>query len=127
MTILCAFTGVLTADAKSRTSQSGKVWTSINLRIGHGESTQWASVAVFGDDAADVARLKEGAAVFIQGRIELRRWENHGGQKMSGLNAVASFCRPIDLHSKPTKRNDAGGAQHNTHVPPRDLHDAIPF
>jgi single-stranded DNA-binding protein len=114
MSILCAFVGTLIADAKPRTSQAGKTWTSLNVRIGHGENTQWATVAVFGDDAAGVADLKEGSAVFVEGRIELRRWENHGGQKMSGLNVAASFCKPIDLRSKP-KRNDT--ARHDTHAP----------
>jgi single-stranded DNA-binding protein len=97
MTILCAFTGVLTADARKRTSAAGKDWTSLNVRIGHGEGTQWASVAIFGDDAPTMAGLKEGAAVYVEGRIELRRWENHAGHKMSGLNVTASHCRPVQL------------------------------
>jgi single-stranded DNA-binding protein len=128
MSILCAFTGVLTADAKKRTSAAGKDWTSFNVRVGHGENTQWCSVAVFGDDLANVAGLKEGSAVFIEGRIELRRWENHGGQKMSGLNVTASFCRPIELRYKP-KRDDTGTAQHNTHAPPSNdcPDDDLPF
>jgi single-stranded DNA-binding protein len=100
MTILCGFVGTLTADAKKRTSQSGNDWTSLNLRAGHGEATQWVSVAVFGEDAAAAADLKEASAVFVEGRIELRRWEKHDGTKMSGLSVTASSCRPIDLQPK---------------------------
>jgi single-stranded DNA-binding protein len=100
MSILCGFTGVLTADAIKRTSAAGKDWTSLNVKIGDGKSSQWCNVAVFGDDAANVATLKAGAAVFVEGRIELRRWENHGGHKMAGLSVAASFCRPIDLRAK---------------------------
>jgi single-stranded DNA-binding protein len=101
---------VLTADAKKRTSAAGKDWASLNVRIGHGENTQWCSVAVFGDDAAGVTELKEGAAVFVEGRLELRKWKNHGGHDMAGLNVVASLCKPIDLRSKP-KRNDTAEAE----------------
>lgn len=100
MSILCGFTGTLTADAIKRTSTAGKDWTSLNVRIGDGKGTQWCSVAVFGDDAASVAALKEGTAVYCEGRLELRRWENHGGHKMSGLSVTASFCRPIELRAK---------------------------
>jgi single-stranded DNA-binding protein len=103
MSILCGFTGTLTADAVNRTSAGGKNWTSINVRVGTGQQTQWCSVSLFGDDAAASARLKEGAAVYVEGRLELRRWENHGGHKMSGLSVVASFCRSIELKTAPKR------------------------
>src|SRR6185312_15340646 len=77
MSILCGFTGTLTADAINRTSSGGKNWTALNVRVGTGQQTQWCNVAVFGDEAGAVAPLKEGAAVYIEGRLELRRWENH--------------------------------------------------
>jgi single-stranded DNA-binding protein len=103
MSILCGFVGTLTADAINRTSAGGKNWTALNVRVGTGQATQWCSVAVFGDDAAAVASLKTGAAVYCEGRLELRRWENHGGHKMSGLSVVATFSRPIDLKAKPKR------------------------
>ncbi|WP_316228639.1 single-stranded DNA-binding protein [Bradyrhizobium sp. SZCCHNR1045] len=105
MSIICAFVGILSADAVHRTGSNGKPWTSLNVRIGQGPTTQWCSVAVFGDDAATFASLKQGAAVFIEGRIELRRWENHGGHKMAGLSVVASHCRAIDLKAKPKRES----------------------
>ena len=107
MSILCGFTGTLTADAINRTSSGGKNWTALNVRVGTGQQTQWCSVAVFGDEAGAVAPLKEGAAVYIEGRLELRRWENHGGNKMSGLSVVATFCRPIELRAKPKRGESA--------------------
>ena len=103
MSIFCGFAGTLTADAVNRTSASGKNWTSLNVRIGDGKTTQWCSIAVFGDDAANLASLKEGAAIYCEGRLELRRWENHSGHKMSGLSVVATFCRPIELKAKPKR------------------------
>jgi single-stranded DNA-binding protein len=118
MTILCAFTGVLTADANKRTSKAGKDWASLNVRVGHGEQTQWASVAVFGDDAAGVADLKAGSAVFVEGRIELRKWKNHAGHDMAGLNVGASLCRPIDLKQKPQTGRERAGQ--SAYAPPPD-------
>jgi single-stranded DNA-binding protein len=105
VSIICDFAGTLTADAINRTSASGKNWTSLNVKIGDGKNTQWVNCAVFGDDAANVAELKEGAAVYVEGRLELRRWENHGGHKMSGLSVTASFCRPIKLRTKPKREH----------------------
>jgi len=100
MSILCGFVGTLTVAPVKRTSAAGKDWTALNVKIGDGKSTQWCNVAVFGDDAIAVASLKEAAAIYCEGRIELRRWENHGGHKMSGLSVTASFCRPITLHAE---------------------------
>jgi single-stranded DNA-binding protein len=101
VSIICGFAGTLTADAINRTSAGGKDWTALNVKVGDGKNTQWCSVAVFGDEAAGVAALKSGAAIYIEGRLELRRWENHGGHKMSGLSVVATFCRPINMKAKP--------------------------
>ncbi len=100
MSITCGFVGTLTADANKRTSATGKDWTSLNVRVGTGRKTQWCSVAVFGDDGASVAALKLGASIYCEGRIELRRWENHGGHKMAGLSVTATLCRPVNLRPK---------------------------
>jgi single-stranded DNA-binding protein len=132
VSILCGFVGTLTADANKRTSATGKDWTSLNVRVGSGPSTQWCSIAVFGDDAANVASLKEGAAIYCEGRLELRRWENHGGHKMSGLNVTASFCRPIDLWAKSKCETPASGREvaERSHYAPSgraDLNDDIPL
>jgi hypothetical protein len=116
VSILCAFAGVLTADAKPRTSQSGKTWTSLNLRVGYGDQTQWCSVAVFGDHAAAVTGLKEGAGIFVEGRIELRR-KNHAGHDMAGLNVAASFCRPIDLQPKKKPHSGRERAAQSPYAP----------
>jgi single-stranded DNA-binding protein len=106
MTILCGFVGTLTVDAQNKISAAGKNWTSLNVKVGDGKNTQWLNCAVFGDDAASVAALRAGAAVYIEGRLELRRWENHGGHKMSGLSVAASFCRPIDLRARPHRESN---------------------
>jgi single-stranded DNA-binding protein len=135
MSILCGFAGTLTADAIKRTSAAGKDWVALNVRVGTNQNTQWCSVAVFGDDVANVAALKEGAAVYVEGQLELRRWENHGGHKMSGLNVAASFCRPINLRERPKRENsraehEASAAQRReptkrSVLPDPDLNDAI--
>ncbi len=89
--IACAFVGRLVRDAKVLETKAGKPWVSLNLRV---EPVDWVSAAYFGDIAA-ISELKEGAQVFIEGRLTLRRWQNHAGHQMSGLDVVASFCRPV--------------------------------
>jgi Single-strand binding protein family len=71
MSILCGFTGTLTADAIKRTTKDGKPWVCLNVRIGSGQGTQYSNVSVF-EDAESVASLKQGAAIYCEGRLELR-------------------------------------------------------
>ena|SRR5215831_13931573 len=107
MSIVCGFTGILSADAVKRQSKNGKDWVSLSVKVGNGPNTQWINTSVFGNDVANVADLKAGASIYIEGTIELRRWENHAGHKMAGLSAVATFCRPIDLRAKSKREGNA--------------------
>jgi single-stranded DNA-binding protein len=95
MTIHCGFTGTLTANAVKKITKEGKPWVYLNVRTGAGQDTQFTTVSVFGD-AGNIASLKQGAGVFVEGRIELRRWESKTGQNAE-LRVIASYCRPIDL------------------------------
>jgi single-stranded DNA-binding protein len=118
MTIHCGFTCVLTADAKPRKSAGGRDWVSLNVRVGSGETTQWCSVAVFGNEAIDAAALKENAAIYIEGRLELRKWKNHAGHDMAGLNVTANFWRPVNLRAKPKETSARAIAAASPFAPP---------
>jgi single-strand DNA-binding protein len=84
--------GNLGHDPEVRSFQSGdKV---CNLRIATSESwkdrntgerrekTEWHSVAVFGDGLVRVCEqyLRKGSKVYIEGKLETRKWQDQSGQ-----------------------------------------------
>ncbi len=84
--------GNLGADPEVRTFQNGgKV---VNLRIATTESwrdknsgerkdaTQWHSVAIFNENLGRIAEqyLKKGSKVYLEGKLETRKWQDQSGQ-----------------------------------------------
>ncbi len=84
--------GNLGADPEVRTFQNGgKV---CNLRIAtserwrdrntgeNRERTEWHSVAIFNERLADLAQqyLRKGSKVYIEGKLETRKWQDQSGQ-----------------------------------------------
>jgi single-strand DNA-binding protein len=83
--------GNLGADPEVRSFQNGgKV---VNLRLATTESwrdkatgerkdaTQWHSVAIFNENLGKVAEqyLKKGSKVYVEGRLETRKWQDQSG------------------------------------------------
>jgi single-strand DNA-binding protein len=83
--------GRLGADPESRNFQNGgKV---VNLRLATSESwkdratgerkekTEWHTVAIFNDGLAGVAErfLKKGSQVYIEGKLQTRKWQDQSG------------------------------------------------
>ncbi|MGQ0567196.1 MAG: single-stranded DNA-binding protein [Gemmobacter sp.] len=83
--------GNLGADPEVRSFQNGgKV---VNLRIATSETwrdkasgerkerTEWHSVAIFNENLAKVAEqyLKKGSKVYIEGKLETRKWQDQSG------------------------------------------------
>ena len=84
--------GNLGRDPEVRTFQNGgKV---VNLRIATSETwkdrtsgerkerTEWHSVAIFNENLARVAEqyLKKGSKVYVEGKLETRKWQDQSGQ-----------------------------------------------
>ncbi len=82
--------GALGADPEIRTfANGGKV---CNLRLATSERwkdkngdkqerTEWHTVAIFGDGLAGVAErfLRKGSKVFVQGKLQTRKWQDQSG------------------------------------------------
>jgi single-stranded DNA-binding protein len=87
MSIECALFGILGRDAESKVSKNGKPYLRLNVRVGDGDSAQWASAMVFDADAiAIIDRLVKGARVYVEGSITLNEWTGQDGEKRAGLN-----------------------------------------
>jgi single-strand DNA-binding protein len=75
-------------DAELRTTNAGTTMAKFSVatseRHGGEEKTEWWNVTVFGKSAENAARLvTKGRQVFVQGRLELREYEQNGVKRMS--------------------------------------------
>jgi single-strand DNA-binding protein len=111
--------GNLGADPEVRTFQNGgKV---VNLRIATTESwrdkntgerkdaTQWHSVAIFNENLGRIAEqyLKKGSKVYIEGKLETRKWQDQSGQDRYSTEVV---LRQIGSELTLLDGRDGGGA-----------------
>lgn len=127
--------GNLGADPETRTSQSGT--TVANLRIATTErvrdregnwsdQTEWHRVVCFGRTAENVGRfLKKGRQVYVEGRLQTRKWQDRDGNDRWTTEVVANDVRFLG------GGRDGGGPRQDTHQPSRSeaepYDDDIPF
>ena len=91
--------GFLGQDPDVKTSQGGMVFatlsvaTNSNVKEGDGwvEKTEWHRVVVF-SKLAEICRdyLKKGGQVYIEGRLQTRKWQDQQGQDRWTTEVVAS-------------------------------------
>ncbi|MEL7513655.1 MAG: single-stranded DNA-binding protein [Pseudomonadota bacterium] len=137
--------GHLGADPEVRTFQNGgkvcnftlatsEKWKDRNTGEDR-EVTQWHRVAIFSEGLARVAEqyLKKGSKVYIEGRLETRKWQDQSGQDRWSTEVV---MRPYqsDLILLDGRRADAppagsgaSGGGSGQSRPGSDLDDEIPF
>ncbi|MEL7097755.1 MAG: single-stranded DNA-binding protein [Pseudomonadota bacterium] len=152
--------GNLGRDPETRTFQNGgKV---CNLRIATSENwkdrntgerkerTEWHSVAIFNENLARLAEqyLRKGSKVYIEGKLETRKWQDQSGQDRYSTEVVLrpyagelTFLDSRDgggggggygggggqmgYDDRGGGYDDRGGAP--SPAPSRDLDDEIPF
>ncbi|MBI2755302.1 MAG: single-stranded DNA-binding protein [Chloroflexi bacterium] len=114
---LCKATivGNLGADPEQRFTQDGRsmakfrVAVSNNKRDREGnrqEITEWFSITVFGKQAEIVGSLlRKGSRVYVDGRMEVSRWQGNDGQPRTTLEIIASDVISLDGRPRDT---DAG-------------------
>lgn len=139
--------GNLGADPEVRSFQNGgKV---ANLRVATSESwkdrntgerkeaTEWHSVSVFGDGLVGVCEryLRKGSKVYLEGRLQTRKWQDQNGADRYSTEVVLQGPRAVltMLDGAPSgNRSEQGGGgsqsrgdwQNDTRD---DLDDDIPF
>ena len=95
--------GNLGQDPELRTSQAGnaignlRIATSSRRRDSDGnwnDQTEWHSVVCFGKTAENVGRfLKKGRQVYIEGRLQTRKWQDREGKDRWTTEVVADQVR----------------------------------
>lgn len=135
--------GNLGRDPEVRTFQSGgKV---VNLNIATSESwkdrntgerkerTEWHSVAIFDENIAKIAEqyLRKGSTVYIEGKLETRKWQDQSGQDRYTTEVVLRpFGGSMTLLGGGERREErqsgynAGG---RPNADARQMDDEIPF
>ena len=95
-------TGTLYGDPQTRTSASGKDFTTAKLRAdGKDGAAVWCSLIAFGDLAERLASMKDRAALSVSGRIEVSAWINRDGEACGGLSLVVDELATLRGKPKP--------------------------
>jgi single-stranded DNA-binding protein len=134
MAIEAAFLGTLGKDAERKTSQNGKAYLRLNVRVGDGQTAQWVAVTTFDEDAVAIpGGFSKGAAVYIEGKLTLDHWTAADGEKRAGLSVLSRHCRLAAIGRNKTKprRPIAATSPGNTAAPAgagahADFNDEIP-
>ena len=98
--------GNLGADPEIRQSPGGSVVATLNLATTEGwkdaqgqfqERTEWHRVVLFGR-TAEVARdyLRKGSKVYVDGRLQTRKWQDKNGQDRYTTEVVANELQMLD-------------------------------
>ena len=88
------------------------------------EETEWFNVVAWGN-LAEICKqyLNKGQQVYIEGRLQTRRWEDQEGKKHSTTEVVAGEM--IMLGDRPARQ--ASPAEGPSHEPPYQEEDEFPF
>ena len=144
--------GNLGKDPETRYTAGGSAVT--NIRIATNESwkdkqtgemqerTEWHAVVFFGRLAEIAAEyLRKGSTVYVEGRIQTRKWQDKDGQDRYSTEIVANEMQMLDSRGggtgggamredggepAPARRRPAAAAAGST-APAEDFDDDIPF
>lgn len=118
--------GNLGADPEVRSTQSGITVTTINVATSESwrdkntgenvEQTEWHRVVMWaklGEIAGEY--LRKGSQVYIEGRIQTRKWQDQSGQDRYTTEIKANEMQMLGGRGGGSSAplNDNGGSQHN--------------
>lgn len=129
--------GNLGSDPDVHTSKDGKKIVSLRLATGESwkdkqtgerrEKAEWHKVVIFSEGLAEVAQkyLKKGSKVYIEGKLQTRKWQHtDGGDRYSTEIVLTGYGSALVMLNKPGDKDESG--QTTTDSTPED--DAeIPF
>tara|TARA_R110001592_G_scaffold361025_3_gene670716 strand:+ start:4781 stop:5371 length:591 start_codon:yes stop_codon:yes gene_type:complete len=121
--------GNLGADPDTRMTQQGSAVTNLNIATDESykdkntgqmvPKTEWHRVVMF-NRLAEIAKdyLKKGSKIYIEGRLQTRKWQDQSGQERYTTEIVANELQMLD--SKPSSgsyeqqpQNNAAYSQQN--------------
>lgn len=112
--------GHLGRDPEMRYTPSGKPVTTFTVAVsrswnsGDGErhtETEWFNIVAWGNLAETCKQyLTKGQLVYIEGRLQTRKWEDKEGQKHSSVEVVANEMTMLSERREGNHTNEAGPA-----------------
>ena len=103
------------------------------------EKTEWHSVTVQSDGLVGVVErfLKKGSKVYVEGKLQTRKWQDQSGADRYSTEVVLGFGGSLvmlDGKGEGGPRSGGGGVEHTQHYGKQanadardDLDDEIPF
>lgn len=127
--------GHLGRDPEMRYTPSGRPVTTFTLAVSrawnsadgerHAE-TEWFNIVAWGN-LAEICKqyLAKGQQVYIEGRLQTRRWDDKEGQKHTSVEIVANEMMMLGERREPASSSEdqAGGAEGETSA----TDDEFPF
>jgi single-strand DNA-binding protein len=109
--------GRLTKDPELRYTPGGKAVATIRLAVDRGttnpqgeKETDFIDVVVWERQAETVANyLQKGRLIAVQGRLQIRQYENQEGQKRERAEVVANQVRFLDRANETGGERPSGG------------------
>ncbi len=123
--------GRLTADPETRTTMDGIPMAKFRLAVGRQQQSgtdfidviAWRRVAEVCSDY-----LKKGRLVLVEGRIQIRSFEDQTGQRRWATEVVARNVQMLDkTESRKQKPENSGAAEAEEFVDDSDLGSDLPF
>lgn len=98
--------GNLGQDPETRSTQGGTIVTQLSIATGEAwkdsngqlqERTEWHRIVVWGR-LAEIARdyLRKGSKVYLEGRLQTRKWQDKEGRDQYTTEIVASELQMLD-------------------------------
>jgi single-strand DNA-binding protein len=118
--------GRLGRDPESRFTSGGKAVTNFSIAVddGFGEQKQtyWFPIVAWGKTAEAAGKyLKKGSQVAVEGRLQIRSWDDKEGNKRTVTEIVANR---LDFLTKAEGRSQS---EQNFDAEPRIADEDIPF
>jgi single-stranded DNA-binding protein len=106
--------GTLYRAAERRTAKSGRAFTIATLRSTEGQTSQFWRVTAFSESAGEeLARLNEGEAVAVQGRLDIGTYDKDGETRVS-FQIIADHVLALRQPGKERKPKPAPPADTRT-------------
>jgi single-strand DNA-binding protein len=137
--------GRLGRDPEIRSTQAGEKIANLNVACSESwkdkttgerkEKTEWVNVVIFGNVAEVAERyLKKGSKVFIEGKLQTRKWQDQSGSDRYSTEVVLQGYQGnmVMLDEKPDQTRPATDYKTTKEVSgantlPDDFEDNIPF
>jgi single-strand DNA-binding protein len=107
----CIFIGNLGKDIELRSTQTGKSVASFPLAIqgaktDNGYLTEWLDITVWDKLADNCSKyLSKGSKIYVEGRIQTRKWQDKNGQDRYTTECVAQEVKFLDSKSQEKSPN----------------------